>query len=40
MSQELIVSTAALAVTITDLTTKANDLLAQAGKAEIENQKH
>jgi len=40
MSQELIVSTADLAVTITDLTTKANDLLAQADKAEIETQKN
>lgn len=40
MSQELIVSTAELAVTLTDLTTKANDLLAQADKAEIETKKN
>lgn len=40
MAHELIVSTADLAVTITDLTTKANDLLAQADKAEIETQKN
>ena len=39
MSQELIVSTASLAVTITDLQTKANDLLEQAGRAEIEERK-
>jgi len=39
MSQELIVSTASLAVTITDLTTKANDLLEQAGRAEITERK-
>jgi len=40
MSQELIVSTASLAVTITDLQTKANDLLEQAGRAEITERKH
>jgi len=39
MSQELIVSTASLAVTITDLQTKANDLLEQAGRAEITERK-
>jgi hypothetical protein len=40
MAQELIVSTADLAMIVTDLTTKANDLLAQADKAEIESHKN
>lgn len=39
MATELIVSTANLAVMIQDLTEKANDLLAQAGRAEIRERK-
>jgi hypothetical protein len=39
MSQELIVSTASLAVTVTQGLEKANDLLEQAGRAEIEERK-
>ena len=39
MAQELIVSTATLAVTVTQGLEKANDLLEQAGRAEIEERK-
>ncbi len=39
MAQELIVSTASLAVTVTQGLEKANDLLEQAGRAEIEERK-
>ncbi len=39
MSQELIVSTASLAVTVTQGLEKANDLLEQAGRAEITERK-
>ena len=39
MSQELIVSTASLAVTVTQGLEKANDLLEQAGRAEIAERK-
>ena len=39
MSQELIVSTVDLAMKITDLQIKANDLLEQAGRAEITERK-
>lgn len=39
MAQELIVSTATLAVTVTEGLEKANDLLEQAGRAEIAERK-